>query len=150
MVYDPPILRLSNELLRHILDQIEPDSERTVPIDDRRFISVESLEIPPPSSDSVKDIGRFRGVCRRFAEVGAPLLFTLVKVRFSKDGLERLETFAGWSHLARHVKKFSYLMPYFYSGGELLLRLIILRTLIIPQEKTGVQWVPRRAPSELM
>lgn len=118
MEQDSPIIRLSNELLRHILDQIEPDPGRTVPIDDRRFISVESLEIEQPSSDSVKDIGRFRGVCRRFAEVGAPLLFTLVKVRFSKDGLERLETFAGWSHLARHVKKFSYLMPYFYSGGE--------------------------------
>ena len=117
MDYSPPILRLSNELLRHILDHIEPDPERTVPIDDRRFISVESLELTPPSSDSIRDIGRFRRTCQRFAEIGAPLLFGLVKVKFSKDGLEALDTFAGWSHLARHVKKFSYLMPYFYSDG---------------------------------
>lgn len=116
MTSKTPIFRLSPELLRHIVDQIEPDPERTVPIDDRRFLSVESLETPP-SLDSTKDIGRFRATCRLFAEVGAPLLFTLVKVRFSKDGLEKLERLAGWSHLARHVKKFSYLMPYFYSNG---------------------------------
>lgn len=115
MSAEPAILRLSNELLRHIIDQIEPDPERTVPIDDRRFLSVESLEISCPP-DATKTIGRFRLTCRRFAEVGAPLLFTLVKVRFSKDGLQKLEELSGWTHLARHVKKFSYLMPYFYSS----------------------------------
>jgi hypothetical protein len=107
---------LSNELLRHILDQIEPDPERTVPIDDRRFISVESFELSPPP-DSSKDIGNFRLASRQFAEVGAPLLFTLVKVRFSRTGLDRLARFAGWRHLTGHVKKFSYLMPYFYPDG---------------------------------
>ncbi|KAK5171747.1 uncharacterized protein LTR77_003383 [Saxophila tyrrhenica] len=138
MDYVPPIHRLSNELLKHILDQIEPDPERTVPIDDRRFISVESLEIPPPSSDSIRDIGRFRETCRRFAEVGAPLLFTLVKVRFSEDGLDKLETFAGWSHLARHVKKFSYLMPYFYSNEEDL-RAVVSRNGTIRANVTSLQ-----------
>ena len=117
MAKEPPIQRLSNEILRHILDQIEPDPERTVPIDDRRFISVESFELAPPS-DSVKDIGRFRLTCHRFAEVGAPLLFTFVKGRFSKRGLERLEEFAGWGHLTGHVKKFSYLVPYLYYRGR--------------------------------
>ncbi|KAK3691298.1 hypothetical protein LTR37_018743 [Vermiconidia calcicola] len=117
MAKEPPIQRLSNEILRHILDQIEPDPERTVPIDDRRFISVESFELAPPS-DSVKDIGRFRLTCHRFAEVGAPLLFIFVKGRFSKRGLERLEEFAGWGHLTGHVKKFSYLVPYLYYRGE--------------------------------
>jgi hypothetical protein len=114
----PPIQRLSNELLRHILDQIEPDPERTVPIDDRRFISVESLELSP-SADSTQAIGRFRATCQRFADIGAPLLFSLVKIRFGQAGLEKLEEFAGWSHLTRHVKKFSYLMPCFYSTGML-------------------------------
>jgi hypothetical protein len=119
MTSNSPILRLSPELWKLIADRIEPDPERTVPIDDRRFLSVESLE-PQPSPDSRKDIGSFRATCRSFAEVGAPLLFTLVKVRFSKKGLEDLEKLAGWSHLTRHVKKFSYLMPYFYPNGVYL------------------------------
>ena len=112
----PPILRLSNELLRHIIDLIEPDLERTVPIDARRFLSVESLENSSPP-DATETIGNLRRTCHRLADVGAPVLFTLVKVRFSKDGLAKLEELAGWAHLARHVKKFSYLMPYFYARG---------------------------------
>src|ERR1700760_1420299 len=113
MTVVPASQRLSNEILRHILDQIEPDPERTVPIDDRRFISVETLESVRlwPTTDAVKDIGNFRLACKRFAEIGAPLLFTLVKARFSTRSLERLEQFAEWSHLTGLVKKFSYLVP---------------------------------------
>ncbi len=108
---------LSNELIRQILDQIEPDPERTVPIDDRRFISVESFDLTP-QPDASKDIGCFRLTCKRFADLGAPLLFTLVQIRFSRHGLKRLAQFAGWVHLTGHVKKFSYLMPYFYPNGD--------------------------------
>ena len=114
-----PIQRLSNELLKLILDQIEPDPDNAVPIDDRQFLSVESFDRPPPSSkDSVRDIGRFRSTCIRFADVGAPLLFAHVSARFSKRGLQKLETLAEWSHLTHHVKKFSYLVPYFYRNGN--------------------------------
>lgn len=111
-----PIERLPNELLRRILDQIQPDSERTVPIDDRSFLSVESFDIAPPSNADW-DIRRFRRACKRFAEVGEPLLFTVVAVRFSRHGLEQLEQLAQWPHMTRHVKKFSYLVPYYYPNG---------------------------------
>ncbi|KAK3113855.1 hypothetical protein LTR53_008430 [Teratosphaeriaceae sp. CCFEE 6253] len=122
----PPIQRLSNELLRAILDQIEPDPEKTVPIDRRQFLSVESFVRPLDSGrGSLKDIGAFRCVCHRFAEIGAPLLFTRVAARFSKSGLEKLEKLAEWPDLARHVKKFSYLVPYFYSSGGGETRLLL-------------------------
>lgn len=115
----PPIHTLSNELVRLILDYIEPDPDKTVPIDRRQFLSVESFDRPPPSSrGSIKDIGRFRCTCRRFADVGEPLLFTRVAARFSRQGLEKLQTLAKWPHLSRHVKKFSYLVPYFYVTGR--------------------------------
>lgn len=117
----PPIQGLSNELLRLILDYIEPDPEKTVPIDRRQFLSVESFDRPLPSSrGSIKDIGRFRCACRRFADIGEPLLSTRVAARFSRQGLEKLRTLAQWPHLSRHVKKFSYLVPYFYVNGESL------------------------------
>lgn len=115
----PPIQRLSNELIKLILDQIEPDPDKTVPVDRRQFLSVESFDFPPPSTrGSIKDIGRFRLVCRRFSDIGAPLQFTRVSGRLSKRGLQKLEVLAEWRHLAQHVKKFSYLVPYFYRSGE--------------------------------
>ncbi|KAK0981672.1 hypothetical protein LTR91_011794 [Friedmanniomyces endolithicus] len=125
--WTPPIQRLSNELLRAILDHLVPDPERTVPIDRRQFLSVESFVKPLLDSGrgAVKDVGAFRSTCRRFADVGAPLLYTRVAARFSKNGLKKLEQLTEWPHLARHVKKFSYLVPYFYKhapdAGEALL-----------------------------
>lgn len=129
----PPLQRLSNELIRLVLDHIEPDPDKTVPIDRRQFLSVESFDRPPPSTrGSLRDIGRFRLTCRRFADLGAPLLYTRVAARFSRKGLQKLEQLASWPHLARHVRKFSYLVPYFYqigmfSGGGGMLRLLTLR-----------------------
>ena len=112
------ILGLSNELLHLILDQIEPDPDKTIPIDRRQFLSNESFEKPKDTTrGSLTDIGNFRLACRRFADVGAPLLFTRVDVRFSRRGLNGLEKLAGWPHLARHVKVFALLMPYFYTHG---------------------------------
>lgn len=113
-----PIQGLSNELLKLILDHIEPHPDNTVPIDKRQFLSVESFHRPAPSrKGSLRDVGNFRRANKRFAAIGEGLLFTRVAGRFSQRGLERLETLAGWPHLARHVKKFSYLVPYFYSDG---------------------------------
>ena len=127
----PYVQRLSNELLRLILDQIEPDPDKTVPIDRRQFLSVESFDRPPPSSrGSVRDIGSFRATCRRFAAIGEPLLFTRVAARFSHKGLEKLQKLAEWPHLSRHVKKFTYLVPYFYAavpGDRLLLPAVDVR-----------------------
>lgn len=102
-----------------ILDLIAPDPDKTVPVDCRRFLSVESfgppLEIAP---SAIHDIGQFRLASKRFSEIAAPLLFTRVQARLSRHGLQRLETLARWPHIARYVKKFSYMVPYFYCTSD--------------------------------
>ncbi|KAJ9627072.1 hypothetical protein H2203_003533 [Taxawa tesnikishii (nom. ined.)] len=113
------ILSLSNELLRDVLDQIAADPDRLVNVDRRAYLSQESFRPPPPPSrDQAEDIGSFRLVCKRFAELGAPHQFGRVTTRFSVKGFERLEAIAEQPHLAKHVKKFSYMVPCFYSEGD--------------------------------
>ncbi|EME48572.1 hypothetical protein DOTSEDRAFT_67575 [Dothistroma septosporum NZE10] len=121
----PPLPRgLPVELFKLILSYIEPNHEQALPIDkaiaSRQFLSVESLEPPDPSHGSVRDslstIGNFRLSCKVFEQIGAPFLFTRVATRFSKDGLRKLERLSHWRHLARHVKRFTYLVPYFVKG----------------------------------
>lgn len=116
---EPPILRLSNELLNAILKEIEPATNHTIAVDDRRFLSVESFDTPPTDlPNSVADICNFRKLGKRFAQLGAAPLFTRVTARFSEKGLNRLAQLANWPHLACHVKKFSYLVPYFFRTGK--------------------------------
>lgn len=129
MTREPAILRLSNELLTAILKEIEPDTNKTIAVDDRRFLSIESFDSPPAEiPNSVANIGKFRRLGKRFAALGAPFLFTRVATRFSEKGLDRLEQLAGWDHLACYVKKFSYLVPYFYEEGKFLQSDLILFT----------------------
>lgn len=110
-------VRLPGELLRHVLEQLEPNPDEPIPVDRRRFLSQESLDRPsPPPRSCIEDIASFRLACKQFADVGAPLLFTRVVTRLSKRDLTRLETLAGWQ-VARHVKRFSYLVPYFFQNG---------------------------------
>ena len=112
-------LALSNELLKDVLDCIESDPERTVNIDRRAYLSVESFRPPSlPEPSRAQDIGNFRLVCRRFAEIGIPYQFAKVATRFSKHGLERLDKICSHNHLAKHTRKFSYLVPYFYVEGD--------------------------------
>ncbi|KAL8697857.1 MAG: hypothetical protein Q9224_002116 [Gallowayella concinna] len=113
---DPPgPLILSNELLKDVLDFIDADPDGTVNIDRRAYLSVESFRPPSlPEPSRAHDIGNFRLVCRRFAEVGIPYQFTKIATRFSRPGLERLDKICSQSHLAKHTRKFSYLVPYFY------------------------------------
>ncbi|KAI9831146.1 MAG: hypothetical protein M1819_005234 [Sarea resinae] len=123
MAKSPAILKLSNELLREILDHIEADPEKSVSIDRRAYLSVESFRPPsPPVPAQAQDIGHFRLVCRRFAELGIPHQFTRVTVRFSRKDLLRLETIADHAHIAEHVKKFSYMVPCFYVEGRARIR----------------------------
>ncbi|MCJ1471773.1 hypothetical protein MMC13_000414 [Lambiella insularis] len=113
------IHKLSNELLKDILDQIEADPEKSVSIDRRAYLSVESFRLPsPPLPLQAQDIGNFRLACRRFAELGIPHQFTRVATRFSRAGLQRLERITSRPHLAKHTKKFSYLIPFFYVEGK--------------------------------
>ncbi|KAL8667769.1 MAG: hypothetical protein Q9168_007181 [Polycauliona sp. 1 TL-2023] len=113
------LLALSNELLKDVLDCIEADPDRTVNIDRRAYLSVESFRLPSlPEPSRAQDIGNFRLVCRRFAEIGIPYQFAKLATRFSRHGLERLERISSCSHLAKHTRKFSYLVPYFYVEGR--------------------------------
>ena len=112
------IQKLSNELLKDILDHIESDPEKSVSIDRRAYLSVESFRPPSPQLPSqAQDIGNFRLVCRRFAGLGIPHQFTRIATRFSTAGLQRLEKISSQPHLAKHTKRFSYLIPFFYVEG---------------------------------
>ncbi|KAF2867240.1 hypothetical protein BDV95DRAFT_631345 [Massariosphaeria phaeospora] len=110
---------LSTELLREILDQIESDPEKLISVDRRAYLSQESFKPPPPPDrDQAQTIASFRLTCRRFSDLGAIHQFSRVTTRFSWKGLKRLENIAGQQHLAKHVKKFSYMVPFFYVEGR--------------------------------
>ena len=114
------IENLSNDILRDILDYIETDLERSVSIDRRAYLSVESFRpVSPPPPPRAQDIGNFRLVCRRFAQLGIPHQFTRIATRFSASGLQRLDRICSRQHLAKHTRKFSYLLPDFYADGGL-------------------------------
>ena len=113
------IQRLSNELLREILDYIEADPDKLVNLDRRAYLSQESFKPPSfPSRDQAQDLGNFRLTCKRFSELGAIHQYARVTTRFTRHSLRRLEIIAGQAHLAKHVKKFSYMVPYFYARGR--------------------------------
>ena len=110
---------LPNDLLRDILDYIEGDPERAINIDRRAYLSVESFRLPPPPTPArAQDIGNFRLACRRFSELGIPHQFTRIATRFSPAGLQRLDKISSCPHLAKHTKRFSYLIPDFYVEGK--------------------------------
>jgi hypothetical protein len=114
------IHKLSTELLRDILDHVEADPERFVQIDRRAYLSVESFKPPSPAVPSqAQDVGNFRLVCRKFAELGIPHQFTRIATRFSRAGFKRLDDISRSPHLAKHTKKFSYMIPFFYVEGDL-------------------------------
>jgi hypothetical protein len=112
--------RLSNELLRNVLHHLTQDPEDTLRIDRRAHLSVESFK-PLRARDRAKaqDVSHFRLVCRRFAELGIPFQFTCVPQRFTRANFERLEGIAKSPGVASQVKKFAYLVPYFYQDGKI-------------------------------
>jgi hypothetical protein len=116
-----PIQKLADELLRDILDLIEADPDKGVNVDRRAYLSQESFRPPPiPSSTRAQDLGNWRRTCKKFSEVGAIHQFGKVTTRFSSREFERLRWLAQQHHLTRHVKKFTYMVPYFYVEGMLL------------------------------
>lgn len=119
MSTSPNLYTLSNELLKDVVDFLDADPDRSINIDRRAYLSVESFRPPsPPVPSRAQDVGNFRLVCRRFAEIGIPYQFTKIATRFSPHGLERLDKISSQSHLAKHTRKFSYLVPYFYIEGK--------------------------------
>ena len=119
---------LSNELLKGILEYVDSDTEKSVSIDRRAYLSVESFRPPsPPLPSQAQDIGSFRLVCRKFGELGIPHQFTRIATRFSRTGFQRLDRICSNDHLTKHTRKFSYLIPYFYVQG--IMALILLEEL---------------------
>jgi hypothetical protein len=55
--------------------------------------------------------------CRKFSRLGLYQQFSRLTTRFSRRGLSRLERIAGQPHIAGRVKKFSYMVPFFYVEG---------------------------------
>lgn len=113
------ILDLSNELLAEILGHITSEADRLISLDRRDYLSQESFKAPaPPDRDQAQTVANFRLACRRFSQLGAINQFSRIATRFSRKGLQRLENIAGQEHLSRHVKKFSYMVPFFYVEGR--------------------------------
>lgn len=113
------IVDLPPEVLTLIFEQLEPVRECAVPVDRRQFLSQESLDkIHPSTTGSAREIPKLRLLCKGFAKAGRPLLCPHVVARFSKQGLKRLERLAELPDLASCVRKFSYLVPFFYVFGK--------------------------------
>lgn len=113
------IQKLSSEILKDILDHIDVDPQQSIAVDRRNYLSVESFRAPsPPSPSQAQDIGNFRLSCRRFSDLGIPYQFTRISLRFSSDGFSRLDSICSYDRLARHTRKFSYLVPLFYDTSE--------------------------------
>ena len=126
------ILRLSNELLKDVLDYLDPQPEKFVSVDRRAYLSVESFKRPVPpypllEKEEVKkdgqedlrtDVDRFREVCKRFSELGAPHKFGRVVIRFSPAGFQRLDKLSSQSRLAKHTRSFTFIVRSFYVAGD--------------------------------
>ncbi|KAK2738448.1 hypothetical protein FQN57_007039 [Myotisia sp. PD_48] len=122
------ILRLSNELLKEILDHLARDPEKFTSVDNRAYLSIESFKRPSPPDppriwfdgkngfreDPRSDIDRFREVCKRFSEIGAAHKFSRVIVRFSEPGFKRLDKLSSFPQLAKHTRTFTYIIRSFY------------------------------------
>ncbi|KAG9189681.1 hypothetical protein G6011_06549 [Alternaria panax] len=113
------ILDLADELLRIILEYVASESERPLGLERRAYLSQESFKLPLPlEPDNADTIANFRLTCKKFSDLGIIHLFSRVTTRFSKKGLDRLQKIANQPHLARRVKKFSYMVPFFYDQGR--------------------------------
>ena len=126
------IMRLSNELLKEILDHLARDPDKCVSVDNRAYLSIESFKRPSPPEppalfldgkngwreDNRSDLDRFREVCTRFADVGTAHKFNRVVVRFSAPSFKRLDMLSSRPHLSQHVKTFTYIIRSFYDEGN--------------------------------
>ena len=112
------ILDLADELLRIILEHVASEPEKLISLDRRAYLSQESFKPhPPPEPDQAQTIAAFRLTCRKFSDLALIHQWSRVVTRFSSRGLRRLEKIANQPHIARRVKKFSYMVPFFYVEG---------------------------------
>lgn len=114
----PSIVEWPTELIERIFTFVQPAYHgREVSIDQRKHLSFESFEPPPLPGGSITDVGSLRSTCKLFEEIGRPVLFARVVIRFSEDGLRRLKQLSEWHHLASLVERFTYMVPHFYDEG---------------------------------
>ncbi|KAH9863260.1 hypothetical protein IAQ61_009537 [Plenodomus lingam] len=113
------ILDLADELLRIVLENVTSEPEKLTSLERRAYLSQESFKQPPPlEPDQAQTIAAFRLTCRKFSDLGVIHQFSRVTTRFSRRGLKRLENIANQRHIAERVKKFSYMVPFFYVEGR--------------------------------
>ncbi|KAK6512533.1 hypothetical protein TWF481_001418 [Arthrobotrys musiformis] len=105
--------RLPTDVLREVLDQLDP--EYTDVTSRMKFWTPRKNDFG--SQTVIADLRRFRLVCKRFAELGAQYLFRTIAHRYNSKSFKRLSDLADHPVFASHVKKFVYLMPYFYVQG---------------------------------
>ncbi|KAF3938864.1 hypothetical protein ABW19_dt0208355 [Dactylella cylindrospora] len=105
--------RLPTDVLREVLDQLDP--EYTDVTSRMKFWTPRKNDIG--SQTVITDLRQFRLVCKRFADLGAQYLFRTIAHRYNSKSFNRLSNLADHPVFANHVKKFIYLMPYFYVQG---------------------------------
>ncbi|KAK0113602.1 hypothetical protein ONS95_013847 [Cadophora gregata] len=113
------ILNLPEEVWTKIYKLLGYNKENLLPLWKRASLSVESFASAPPHPHDLdtghSHIGKFRLVCKRWAELGLKNQFARVQIRFSNRDFPRLRRLARWQHAASNVKQFSYIVPRFYS-----------------------------------
>ncbi|KAK6508628.1 hypothetical protein TWF506_010709 [Arthrobotrys conoides] len=105
--------RLPTDVLREVLDQLDP--EYTDVTSRMKFWTPRKHDVG--SQTVIADLRQFRLVCKRFADLGAQYLFRTIAHRYNSKSFKRLSDLADHPVFAAHVKKFIYLMPYFYVQG---------------------------------
>jgi hypothetical protein len=110
---------LPAEIFNELLDQLEPGGREVPTVDSRRNPWARPQPCKPDHIDSRHHYASLRLVCKRFDNLAAPYLFRSIGLRFNAKSFSRLASLAGNPVLARHVKKFVYLMPYIYEEGRL-------------------------------
>ncbi|KAG0642592.1 hypothetical protein HOY80DRAFT_608844 [Tuber brumale] len=104
---------LPTEVFNEILDQFEPGLHELP----RANPWARPRPYKPEHIDSKQHFARLRLVSKRFSELAAPYLFRSIGLRFNMKSFSRLERLSEQPKLAKHVKKFVYLMPYLYVEG---------------------------------
>jgi hypothetical protein len=145
------ILELETELLRIILEYVASEPEKPISLEKRAYLSMESFRMPPPPEhDQAQDLAKFRLVCKKFSDLGLIHQFSRVTTRFSRKGLKRLEEIAKVEHVAQRVKKFSYMVPFFYVEGTTIYPTEMLSSILIEiAGRERVQELLRTRPDTL-
>ncbi|RPA75207.1 hypothetical protein BJ508DRAFT_380197 [Ascobolus immersus RN42] len=119
--------KLPTDVLREIVDYLDASPENFqmnyTKWPPKRYYPARQGQGNDGDSDTILSL---RLVNRRFGEICASYIFRCVVHRnFNRRGFEQLQMLAEKSHLAAHVKKFVYLVPYrFVEGSRNLSELI--------------------------